>query len=544
MKFVKILFLLIGSLTYQLAFSAVPDSVIVIESKNSDWLAGTLDSVRTFSDTLALDTMRTYHYNFTNCGATGRLGPSQANCNSAYLGTDLDGAVTVIDSGTQRWTTPEAGIYHITAEGAGTNADNNLRGAVLSADFEIAKSADLDILVGQMGTSPRGGSGGSFVTYADTTPIIIAGGAAGMRVYSDSASLGSTATSGQSVSGPGCSAVGGTAGYGGQALGGGNCSSAGGGLYGDGQGCAGGLAFVHGGGGGNATYLGGFGGGGGVATSSSPGGGGGYSGGSVHYTGGTSSCAGGGGSFIASGATHVLTSNGYYDNSNTFNGDTITNFGSWHFGHGDVSMNASKYVVLGNRVSPVHDISTPMTINNTSEVTWIADAFTGTSLTVETRLSMDAGSTWSAWDTVSNGSPIPGLLPGFAMDSARVQTRMTLATASLFASPQVHLIKIVVVNDSTSTGINKFPEGLTNFTVYPNPFNNSFKVGYSLTHSSNVTLRLISSLGQEVLVQEKNFQSAGLHTLEVNTADYSLSRGIYWIEIQTDGQAFRDKLVH
>src|SRR5690349_6360030 len=96
--------------------------------------------------------------------------------------------------------------------GAGHNSDSNIRGAIVRAVFELTSNTGLMVMVGQMGNASRGGSGGTFVTYTDTTPLIIAGGAAGIRGYSDAANKGSTATSGQSVSGPGCSAAGGTAG--------------------------------------------------------------------------------------------------------------------------------------------------------------------------------------------------------------------------------------------------------------------------------------------------------------------------------------------
>ncbi len=62
-------------------------------------------------------------YTFTNCGATGKSGPTQSDCNSEYSGTSLDGNVTV-SNGIQTWTVPSSGTYTIEAWGAdGGNGD-------------------------------------------------------------------------------------------------------------------------------------------------------------------------------------------------------------------------------------------------------------------------------------------------------------------------------------------------------------------------------------------------------------------------------------
>jgi len=56
-------------------------------------------------------------FEFNNCGKTGYTGPSQSQCDGAYLGTTLDGEVSV-NSGIQEWMVPHAGNYIIEARGA------------------------------------------------------------------------------------------------------------------------------------------------------------------------------------------------------------------------------------------------------------------------------------------------------------------------------------------------------------------------------------------------------------------------------------------
>jgi len=536
--------LLLPVIAGMLSHAAAQDTITYVENSQAHWVLGMSDSLNTSSDTLTLQSVQGYLFQFTPCGQSGATGPSQAAVTAAYAGTDLAGQVTV-SAGIQQWQVPEGGLYRILAAGAGHNADTFIRGAVLQADFEFAKATNMLVLPGQVGDSPRGGNGGSFLTLSDSTPVLIAGGAAGMRSYVDAANRGSTATSGQSVSGPGCSAAGGTAGQGGQALNGGSCSGAGGGLLGDGQGCGGGLAFIHGGTGGNATgsYVGGFGSGGGVNSASSPGGGGGYSGGGVHYTGGGSSCAGGGGSFVMASASNLATSDGMYDNNAMFNGAPVATLGYWQIGGGTVTAAATRYVTTGVRTSPVHDVSTPQGINLSSVISWEADTFAGTGVLVETRHSTDGGMNWSAWAPAVKNGAVPGLLTGTAMDDARLQTRMTLATTALFASPRLYSVSVTVVNDSTASGLAYPADAPGDIAVFPNPFDEAITVAVTLPRPDAIRWRLHNLAGQTVQQGEWMHDGAGLQTLVIRPDIATRACGVYGLEIVTSDQTFRKKLV-
>ncbi len=88
-----------------------------------------------------------------------------------------------------------------------------------------------------------------------------------------------------------------------------------------------------------STSWGGFGGGGGAGPITG-GGGGGYSGGGGAFSFGNPSIdsGGGGGSYIDSNATSVATSDGLFDNNNTFNGASITNLGFYNNTAGYISI--------------------------------------------------------------------------------------------------------------------------------------------------------------------------------------------------------------
>ncbi|XP_040824772.1 leukocyte tyrosine kinase receptor isoform X2 [Ochotona curzoniae] len=95
---------------------------------------------------------------FSTCGASGRRGPTQAQCDGAYAGSSV--AVTVGAAGplrgVQQWRAPSPGQYLISAYGAagGKGAKNHLsraHGVFVSAVFSLGRGQPLYILVGQQG---------------------------------------------------------------------------------------------------------------------------------------------------------------------------------------------------------------------------------------------------------------------------------------------------------------------------------------------------------------------------------------------------------
>lgn len=133
-------------------------------------------------------------YTFSNCSATGRIGPTQAQVNTAYSSTNLAGSVTVVDSGVQQWTPPIGGVYSITisgASGGSTQSGPGGQGIVIYTEVNLSSSTTYNIVVGQQGqwngvtnTFRNGGSGGggSFVftgTKGGSGLIVAAGGGGG-----------------------------------------------------------------------------------------------------------------------------------------------------------------------------------------------------------------------------------------------------------------------------------------------------------------------------------------------------------------------------
>ena len=98
----------------------------------------------------------------------GYEGPTQADINASYAGTNLDGTVSINTQGIQEWTVPASGIYRIEAWGA-KGGDNGGLGAKIIGTFSLSQNEVINIIVGQSGTVTNQGSsygaGGGGASY-------------------------------------------------------------------------------------------------------------------------------------------------------------------------------------------------------------------------------------------------------------------------------------------------------------------------------------------------------------------------------------------
>lgn len=263
-------------------------------------------------------------FTFTNAGATGRNGPTLAQCRSAYASASWtqDAAnLSMTTQGIQVWKVPTTGVYEIRAVGATGGNTNEPTAPVgnpadLRGRFNLARGQFICVLVGQSGWQGDnrpgwGGGGGTFVVKSDNTPLIVAGGCGSTHTGITASSAWQSATTGTSgAMGFSSGTPTWTAGYGATGgQGGDGAGFQGNGTMGNGstnQPYQAGLtleapkSFTNGGVGG--TLGGGFGGGGSV-TNTWGGGGGGYSGGqgattASPYTGGGGGSYNGGSSVV------------------------------------------------------------------------------------------------------------------------------------------------------------------------------------------------------------------------------------------------------
>jgi hypothetical protein len=95
-----------------------------------------------------------------------------------------------------------------------------------------------------------------------------------------------------------------------------------------------------------------------------------------------------------------------------------------------------------NRVTQL-DLSSLSTYSD-SFIEWTATVLTDTSITIETRYSLDGGSSWSSWQTCTSGSAIPGLSSGEDLSNALLECRETLSTSDTTTTPQLESRSICI----------------------------------------------------------------------------------------------------
>jgi hypothetical protein len=78
-------------------------------------------------------------------------------------------------------------------------------------------------------------------------------------------------------------------------------------------------------------------------------------------------------------------------------------------------------------------------------------------------------------------------------------------------------------------------------SAFPNPFNGTASIRYTLPAPANVAVDLYNTLGQRVLALVDGPQTAGSHALSVSSA--SLASGVYFVSLSVQGRHHFTKLL-
>lgn len=122
------------------------------------------------------------------------------------------------------------------------------------------------------------------------------------------------------------------------------------------------------------------------------------------------------------------------------------------------------YTDSGQRTATAINLSTLGTASATSTLSWTATDNSQT-VTIETAVSTDNGSTWSDWATATNGGSIPGITTGMDLSSAQLKCRQTLSTTDTSVTPQLHSLTITVREQSLISGVYTVGGEFVNRTV-------------------------------------------------------------------------------
>ena len=83
---------------------------------------------------------------------------------------------------------------------------------------------------------------------------------------------------------------------------------------------------------------------------------------------------------------------------------------------------------------------------------------------------------------------------------------------------------------------------LSELNIYPNPTNDKTTISLVSNNTQSLNYKLYDALGK--LIEEKKLEIiSGINTLEINTKQLQLSKGIYFIKLIISGKEITKKLV-
>ncbi len=108
------------------------------------------------------------------------------------------------------------------------------------------------------------------------------------------------------------------------------------------------------------------------------------------------------------------------------------------------------YKFLGTRETVV-DISGANPAGG-AKIEWSKTTPTGTTVTVETALSLDGGSTYGAYAEATSGSSIPGIASDTDLSNAKLKIKETLSTTDTSITPKLHSLSVYIYAPYKSSG--------------------------------------------------------------------------------------------
>jgi hypothetical protein len=100
--------------------------------------------------------------------------------------------------------------------------------------------------------------------------------------------------------------------------------------------------------------------------------------------------------------------------------------------------------------------------------------------------------------------------------------------------------------DTITSAINEIPpiipENMKLYPVYPNPFNPSTTIEYTLAKSNHVALIIYNTLGEEVKTLVNKYQTIGNYRISFNANN--LTSGVYFYQLTTGGGSITRKMIY
>ena len=89
------------------------------------------------------------------------------------------------------------------------------------------------------------------------------------------------------------------------------------------------------------------------------------------------------------------------------------------------------------------------------------------------------------------------------------------------------------------------PEEFSISKAYPNPFNPTVNIDFSIPEESDINIQIFDLLGRNVFNHEQNFNTAGNYRFQwhgVNNLGTPIASGVYFVTIQHKANIFKQKI--
>ena len=89
------------------------------------------------------------------------------------------------------------------------------------------------------------------------------------------------------------------------------------------------------------------------------------------------------------------------------------------------------------------------------------------------------------------------------------------------------------------------PEEFSISKAYPNPFNPTVNIDFSIPEESDITIQIFDLLGRNVFNHEQYFNTAGNYRFQwhgVNDSGTPIASGVYFVTIQHKANIFKQKI--
>ena len=89
------------------------------------------------------------------------------------------------------------------------------------------------------------------------------------------------------------------------------------------------------------------------------------------------------------------------------------------------------------------------------------------------------------------------------------------------------------------------PEEFSISKAYPNPFNPTVNIDFSIPEEADINIQIFDLLGRNVFNHEQNFNTAGKYRFQwhgVNDLGMPIASGVYFVTIQHKANIFKQKI--